>query len=222
MVEQHCAAHLGHGLDEPLEFEPELRLDTPAGQYFLRLVNLFAEELTLARRLDGCAHPFRHPLANDRVAEHFASALLNALIYGQQSNMSAALARPETAAAPHFVRRVEDYIRHHYAEPLTVEKLALVAGVSTRTLFAGFRDFRRVAPMTYLKSYRLDKARQALQGGEASGVTGVTKVALDSGFSHLGRFAKHYHSRFGELPSMTARMKVAGPNGWRNTPGSDD
>src|ERR1700733_11023236 len=38
MVEQHCAAHLGHGLDEPLEFEPELRLDTPAGQYFLRLL----------------------------------------------------------------------------------------------------------------------------------------------------------------------------------------
>jgi AraC-like DNA-binding protein len=222
MVEQHCAAHLGHALDEPLEFEPELRLDTPAGQYFLRLVNLFAEELTLARRLDGCAHPFRHPLANDRVAEHFASALLNALIYGQQSNLSAALARPETAAAPHFVRRVEDYIRHHYAEHLTVEKLALVAGVSTRTLFAGFRDFRRVTPMTYLKSYRLDKARQALQSGDATGVTGVTKVALDSGFSHLGRFAKHYHSRFGELPSMTARMKVSGPSGWRNSPGSDD
>jgi transcriptional regulator GlxA family with amidase domain len=176
----------------------------------LRLVNLFAEELTLARRLDGCAHPFAHPLANERVAEHFASALLNALIYGQKSNLSAALARPETAAAPHFVRRVEDYIRHYYAEPLTIEKLALVGGVSTRTLFAGFRDFRRVTPMTYLKAFRLDKARQALQSGEASGVTGVTKVALDSGFSHLGRFAKHYHSRFGELPSMTARMKVAG------------
>jgi AraC-like DNA-binding protein len=203
MVEQHCAAHLGHSLEEPLEFEPELRLDTAAGQYFLRLVNLFAEELTLAGRLDGCAHP----LANERVAEHFASALLDALIYGQKSNMSAALARPERAAAPHFVRRVEDYIRHHYAEPLTIEKLAGVAGVSTRTLFAGFRDFRRVTPMTYLKSLRLDKARQALQSGEVSGVTGVTKVALDTGFSHLGRFAKHYHSRFGELPSMTARMK---------------
>jgi len=205
MVEQHCAAHLGHALDEPLEFEPELRLDTPAGEYFLRLVNLFAEELTLARRLDGCAHP----LANERVAEHFASALLNALVYGQKSNISAALARPERAAAPHFVRRVEDYIRHHYAEPLTIEKLADVAGVSTRTLFAGFRDFRRVTPMTYLKSLRLDKARQALQSGEVSAAAGVTKVALDTGFSHLGRFAKHYHSRFGELPSMTARMKTA-------------
>jgi AraC-like DNA-binding protein len=219
MVEQHCAAHLGHSLDEPLEFEPELRLDTPAGQYFLRLVNLFAEELTLARRLDGCAHP----LANERVAEHFASALLNALLYGQKNNMSAALSRLETAPVPHFVRRVEDYIRHHYAETLTIEKLACIAGVSTRTLFSGFRDFRYVTPMAYLKTVRLDKARQALQGGEVSSISGVTKVAFDSGFSHLGRFAQHYRSRFGELPSMTARMKAAGPNARNPTsPESND
>jgi AraC-like DNA-binding protein len=207
MVEQHCAAHLGHALDEPLEFEPELRLDTPAGQYFLRLVNLFAEDLTLARCLPGDVHP----LANARVAEHFVSALLNALLYGQNSNISAALARPEAAAAPHFVRRVEDYIRHHDTEPLTIEKLAGVAGVSTRTLFAGFRDFRRVSPMTFLKSFRLDKARAALQSGEVGGVAGVTKIALDNGFAHLGRFARHYRSRFGELPSATARMKAGGP-----------
>jgi AraC-like DNA-binding protein len=204
LVEQHCAAHLGHALDEPLEFEPQLRLDTPAGRYFLRLVRLFAEELTLARCRDGDAHP----LANARVAEHFSSALLNALIYGQASNISAALGRAETAPAPHFVRRVEDYIRHHYAETLTVEKLAFVAGVSARTLFSGFRDFRHVTPMAYLKAVRLEQARQKLQSGEVGGIAAVTKVAFDTGFSHLGRFAQHYRSRFGELPSATARMKI--------------
>ena len=93
LVERHCAAHLGHPLDGPLEFEPELRLDTPAGQYFLRLVRLFAEELTQARRFG----PEAHPLANERVAAHFSSALLNALIYGQKSNMSEALAAPDAA-----------------------------------------------------------------------------------------------------------------------------
>src|SRR5579872_5076563 len=206
MVEQHCAAHLGRALDEPLEFEPELRLDTPAGRYFLRLVALFAEELTIARCVGGQTHP----LAHARVAEQFAPALLNALLYGQNSNISAALARPQPAAAPHFVRRAEDYIRQHYAEPLTVETLAQAAGVSTRTLFAGFRDFRQVSPKSYLKAFRLEKARAALQSGEASGATGVTRIALDSGFAHLGRFAKHYHARFGELPSATAKTKAAG------------
>jgi AraC-like DNA-binding protein len=209
-VEQHCAAHLGHALDEPLEFEPELRLDTPAGRYFLRLVQLFAEELTAARCLDGRwpgACETVHPLAHERVAEHFSAALLNALIYGQASNISAALTRSETAPAPHFVRRVEDFIRHHYAETITIEQLARVAGVSTRTLFSGFRDFRQVTPMAYLKSVRLEKAHKALQGGDAGDSAGVTKVALDSGFSHLGRFAQAYRSRFGQLPSATARTK---------------
>jgi AraC-like DNA-binding protein len=213
MVEAHCAAHLGHALDEPLEFEPELRLDTPAGRYFLRLVQLFAEELTAARGLDR-GWPARgagnHPLANARVAEHFSAALLNALIYGQASNISAALGRTEAAPAPHFVRRAEDYIRQHYAETITVETLARVAGVSTRTLFSGFRDFRRVTPMAYLKTVRLEKAHQALQDGEVDGGTGVTKIALDTGFAHLGRFAEAYRLRFGELPSATASTKRSG------------
>jgi AraC-like DNA-binding protein len=218
VVEQHCAAHLGHALDQPLEFEPELQLDTPAGQYFLRLVGLFAEELTLAR----VAGPAAHPLANGRVAEHFSSALLNALIYGQKSNFTEALCRPERAAAPHFVRRVEDYVRRHFAEPLTIEKLALVAGVSTRTLFSGFRDFRDVSPMEYLKAVRLDRARQALQSGDVGGIAGVTKIALDCGFSHLGRFAQQYRERFGELPSATARMKTAGPIALSSRPSDQD
>jgi AraC-like DNA-binding protein len=211
LVERHCAAHLGHALDRPLEFEPELRLDGPAGRYFLRLVTLFAEETMLAR----CPGAPSHPLANERVAAHMASALVNALIYGQTSNVSAALAGASAAPAPHFVRRAEDYLRHHYAEAVTVEQLAAVAGVSVRTLFSGFRDFRDVTPMAYLRRVRLDKARQALQNGEARGAAGVTKVALDCGFSHLGRFAAQYRAQFGELPSQTARVTpigVAGPN----------
>jgi transcriptional regulator GlxA family with amidase domain len=137
--------------------------------------------------------------------------LLNALIYGQASNISAALSRAEASPAPHFVRRVEDYIRHHYAETITIEKLAHVAGVSTRTLFSGFRDFRHLTPMAYLKTIRLQKAHEALQSGDVEDSAGVTKVALDTGFSHLGRFAQAYRSRFGQLPSATARMKGRGP-----------
>jgi AraC-like DNA-binding protein len=207
MVEQHCAAHLGHVLDVPLEFEPELRLDTPSGQYFLRLVWFFAEELTAAR----CAgREARHPLADERVAGHFSAALLNALIYGQSSNISEALAQTQIAPAPYFVRRAEDYIRSHSAETLTIETLAGIAGVSVRTLFSGFRDFRQITPMAYLKAVRLEKAHAALQSGDVDDSAGVTRIAFDAGFSHLGRFAQAYRARFGELPSATARGKGRG------------
>jgi AraC-like DNA-binding protein len=212
-VEQHCAAHLGHALDGPVEFEPELRLDTLPGQYFLRLVRLFAEELTAAQCLDDLPpeqRGARHPLADERVAEHFSAALLNALMYGQASNISPALTRTQMSLAPHFVRRAEDYIRSHSAETLTIEKLARIAGVSVRTLFSGFRDFRQVTPMAYLKTVRLEKAHAALRGGDVEGSSGVTQIALDAGFSHLGRFAQDYRTRFGELPSATAREKGRG------------
>jgi AraC-like DNA-binding protein len=212
-VEQHCAAHLGHALDGPLEFEPELRLDTLPGQYFLRLVRLFAEELTAAQCLDDLPpeqRGARHPLADERVAEHFSAALLNALMYGQASNISLALTRTQMSPAPHFVRRAEDYIRSHSAETLTIEKLARIAGVSVRTLFSGFRDFRQVTPMAYLKTVRLEKAHAALRSGDVEGSSGVTQIALDAGFSHLGRFAQDYRTRFGELPSATARVKGRG------------
>lgn len=205
LVERHCAAHLGHPLDGVLEFDPQLQLDTPAGQYFLKLVNLFAEELCFAQQCVGAGNPLSHPLANERVAAHLTAALINALIYGQNSNISAALAARSAAAAPRFVRRAEDYIRQHYSEALTIERLAEVAGVSARTLFSGFRDFRHLSPMEYLRRVRLEKARDYLQTGGISSQSGVTKVALDCGFAHLGRFAAQYRAQFGELPSATAR-----------------
>jgi AraC-like DNA-binding protein len=136
--------------------------------------------------------------------------LLNALLYGQKSNLSDALARPVNGPAPRFVRAVEDYIRQNYAEALTIEKLAAVAGVSARALFAGFRDFRDTTPMVFVRKVRLDKARQALREAEPCGSAGVTKIALDCGFSHLGRFAALYRAQFGELPSATGRSKPIG------------
>jgi AraC-like DNA-binding protein len=205
MVERHCAAHLGHALDGPLEFDPLLRLDTPAGHYFMRLVTLFADEMMRARSC-AAAQSLHHPLADERVANQVSSVLLNALLFGQASNLSAALAQPAAGLAPRFVRRVEDYVRHHYAQALTIETLAAHAGVSVRTLFSGFRDFRDTTPMHYVKQVRLEMARRALQSGAVAGAAGVTQIALDCGFSHLGRFAALYRAQFGELPSQTARL----------------
>jgi transcriptional regulator GlxA family with amidase domain len=64
--------------------------------------------------------------------------------------------------------------------------------------------------MAYLKTIRLEKAHAALQSGDVEGNAGVTKVALDTGFAHLGRFAQDYRTRFGELPSATVRVKGRG------------
>lgn len=82
--------------------------------------------------------------------------------------------------------------------------LARLAGVSVRTLQEGFQRFRGRTPSQISRDLRLDRARTALLDGDGDN---VTAVALDSGFSHLGRFAQSYAERFGETPSQTIRRR---------------
>ena len=77
-------------------------------------------------------------------------------------------------------------------------------GVSTRSLYAGFRDFVGASPMQYLRELRLERARAELLGSDAAN---VAAVALRWGFAHLGRFSSEYRQRFGETPSETLKRR---------------
>jgi len=202
-VENHSAAHLGHYPDRPLTFTPDMPLDTPGSRYFLRLLGILIEELAPG----GEIAPEGHPLLQRGVGDQFAAMLLNALLYGHPHNLSSEFSRSERGVAPHFVRRAADYIRKHYREPITVETLASVTGASVRSLFSGFRSFRDCSPMSHLRAVRLDKARQILFENGSSDPAKITQVALECGFSHVGRFAASYRQRFGELPSQTSRFR---------------
>ena len=111
----------------------------------------------------------------------------------------------ETAPArrsilPRHVRRAQDYLQAHAHEPLSVEQLAQVAGVSVRSLYSGFKEFLGVSPMHYLRDLRMERARTELLSGEAASVAGV---ALRWGFAHMGRFSNDYKARYLETPSQT-------------------
>jgi transcriptional regulator GlxA family with amidase domain len=80
--------------------------------------------------------------------------------------------------------------------------MAEYAGVSSRSLFTGFRRYRNTSPMTYLKEIRLRRVNEELQR-LSSGSDTVTAVAFRWGFSHLGHFTTDYKRRFGESPSET-------------------
>jgi transcriptional regulator, AraC family len=62
-----------------------------------------------------------------------------------------------------------------------------------------------VTPKLFIKQSKLKSLREELVSGKA--VRNVTEVALDYGFTHLGRFSSDYRKMFGELPSETLRRK---------------
>ena len=71
-------------------------------------------------------------------------------------------------------------------------------GVSARSLQTGFQRHHGCSPMQFLRTRRLERARQLLTAG--SPMT-VSQVAMACGFEHLGRFAAQYRARFGESPA---------------------
>lgn len=108
-----------------------------------------------------------------------------------------------TGALPRDVVHVLDWSRGHLPEPIRLRELARIAGVPPRTLETHFKRFLGTTPLGWVRQARLTHARRALLASD--GRVTVSEVALDSGFTQLGRFAAQYCRRFGELPSETLR-----------------
>ena len=114
-----------------------------------------------------------------------------------------------TAEMPPDLVRTLAWLREHLHEPVRIATLADVSGMAPRTLETHFRQFLGTTPLGWVRQMRLARARRALV--ESRGRISVTRAALDSGFSQLGRFAVQYGSDFGETPSQTLRRaRIAG------------
>lgn len=118
----------------------------------------------------------------------------------------------ESRIAPHYVKRVEEFLRLHAMDRITISDMVSVSGVSERTLYHGFQTFRRVGPRAYLKRIRLEYVRTELAAAAvAEHRVTVTEIASRWGFNHAGNFGQDYKAQFGETPSQTLRKK--GPAG---------
>ncbi len=193
---QHCRQHLPDAPQHVPLFEAKLDFSTQGGAYFLQLMCTLIEAL-------GCEqHPLHHPMA----FKQFESSLFNSLIYGQQNSLLERIEQAKSQAiSPYFIKRTEAFMRENLHASLTIEQLAEHAGVSVRTLFAGFKSFLNTTPMSYLKELRFEQAHIELMRNEH---ISVTDVAFKWGFTHLGRFSQEYKRRYGELPSCTRRASM--------------
>ncbi len=99
-----------------------------------------------------------------------------------------------------------DYIHAHAHEGLSLADIAQASGVSPRTLEAAFMRSHGVSPLHYARNVQLEGVHAWLSSGRAraQGLR-VTDVAIQHGFSHLGRFASYYRQRFGCTPAQTLR-----------------
>lgn len=127
-----------------------------------------------------------------------SGALLDLLIGAMTQPFTADM--PDEQPERRRTKRVEEFLREHYNEPLTLAALARVAGVSGRSLQLAFQRHLGVSPMSYLRNLRLAQARDLLLSTETPS---IANVAYRCGFSSQSRFAHDYKLEFGETPSTT-------------------
>ena len=99
--------------------------------------------------------------------------------------------------------RIIRYIDENLKRDIGMEELSGISNMSIRSIYNAFSRAFDTTPKCYVKHRKLRQLREDLQAGQ---YRNVTEIALDYGFSHLGRFSSDYRKLFGELPSETLRM----------------
>jgi AraC-like DNA-binding protein/tetratricopeptide (TPR) repeat protein len=108
---------------------------------------------------------------------------------------------PRRPLEPFFLKRADRFLLEHLDDAFTVSDLARHCRVSWRTLEKTFNDFRGLAPVTYVRNLRLDRARLALAHEHGT----IAEIAARHGFRSATTFALEYRKRFGEPPGRARR-----------------
>ncbi len=119
--------------------------------------------------------------------------------------MSAAQRRAPGDLLVHL-RRARDHADRHYTEPLGLEALAAVAGISKYHFQRLFTATYGMSPSAYLSQRRVERAQDLLR---ATNLT-VTEVCHAVGFSSLGSFSSRLPAVVGESPTQFQRRYAAG------------
>lgn len=103
-----------------------------------------------------------------------------------------------------IVREVEARLEADPTSLPSMPALCAALRISRRTLERAFHDLLGVSPAHHLRLRSLNAVRAALlQCQPKPGI--VTRVAIENGFWHLGRFSLSYRTLFGERPIDTLR-----------------
>jgi AraC-like DNA-binding protein len=193
-LETELAELLGHPIRGPLHIPLGNDLSTGPGRSLVRLLHFICSEV------DNRAGLIYQPL----IASRLWSCVLTGLLLATGHQYRAELAGSATPSRPRHVKRAIDLMEADPGRAVTVHDLARMAGVSVRSLQAGFQRHTGMSPMNYLRRLRLARAHDDLR--HPGGGRTVAEVAHRWGFVHMGRFSAAYRAQYGHPPSQTLRV----------------
>ncbi|GAB7038590.1 MULTISPECIES: AraC family transcriptional regulator [Catenuloplanes] len=103
------------------------------------------------------------------------------------------------------LRRARDHADRHFDEPLDLDTLARVAGVSKYHFTRTFQEIYGQTPIRYVTRRRIERAQDLLRTANLT----VTEVCMLVGFASLGSFSSRFHALVGESPAAYQRRWAA-------------
>lgn len=107
-------------------------------------------------------------------------------------------ARTEWSVSPGHLKRAEGFVLNNLAADFTAADVAAAAGVSPRSLYRAFQDFRGLSFSQFVRNTRMDAARELLR--DEPGLS-LKAVAQRVGYGDYTSFWRHFRARFGVSPS---------------------
>lgn len=141
-------------------------------------------------------------LATPQILQHYNFLIASKLLSVLQHNVS--FSAQETPSVQ--FERVVRFIEANLKRDISVEELAQHAHISPRSLYLLFEKHANTTPKDFIRQKKLGQVYSTLMN-PASALSNVTVVALEYGFTHLGRFSEFYKTTFGMLPSESLKMR---------------
>ncbi|WP_264214337.1 AraC family transcriptional regulator [Leisingera thetidis] len=192
MIELALSRLIGRRTQQPLVFDIDMPMQVAATASWWRMTEHYLNEMSI----EGSILSFKN------AAKELELSMVRALLVHQKNNYSDEISCNLFEFMPPYMQRAVRHIEDFYQDEIPLDRLRNVAGVSADKLCAGFREYSGTTPIGYIKKTRLMKAREQLMTDTAG--KGVSTIAFDVGFNHLGRFSVDYRAMFGESPSETA------------------
>lgn len=101
------------------------------------------------------------------------------------------------------VRRVVEFLHEHFADDVSRDQLAALAGVAPGHFTRLFRQTTGQTPKRYLLQLRIEKARELLRASALS--EPLTGVAAACGFSSASHFVMEFRKQVGVTPDVFRR-----------------
>jgi AraC-like DNA-binding protein len=132
-----------------------------------------------------------------------ASGILREIIYRLlQGPFGATVAELGLASSrTQRISRAIAHLKNRFAEPLRVEEVARLAGMSPSTFHEHFRKITTMSPLQYQKQLRLQEARRLL----ASDGAGAADIGFRVGYQSPSQFSREYARHFGHSPTTDMR-----------------